>query len=397
MNPYPSKNPPASAYFNTTPSSSGRPLTLTLTLAKALAPMTTEGPDDGTIVSNHTSTAVGTLILSLVFLLGVPGNLFVIWSILHHTRKRSVTCLLILNLAVADGGLMLLTIFFVVYLAMQSWVFGNAMCKILFYLCCINMYASIFLITLMSLHRMLMVLWPQWAPRLTRKAVVTRVLVCLWALTLAISSPALIYRREREPEDMKGRHRLICDANHNTTSQLVFQYTFETTLGFVAPYSLILVSYCLILRRLRNTKFRRPMRSEHLILAIVITFGLFWLPYHVVNMIQVAAHLSPPHQKTWLDHVWKSSRAVTSALAFISSCANPVLYTLAGRGYIRKAGMGFMARLFEGTAPDSGGGTRRTRKGHSLSRQGSRDKVGLESLRDREDSTDTSTKSNSEK
>ncbi|XP_062413776.1 uncharacterized protein LOC134105232 [Pungitius pungitius] len=65
--------------------------------------------------------------------------------------------------------------------------------------------------------------------------------------------------------------------------------------------------------------------------AIVVTFGIFWLPYHVINMMQVAAQWykedSPKRHR--LDHITQSSRAVTSALAFISSCANPILYTRA--------------------------------------------------------------------
>lgn len=53
-----------------------------------------------------------------------------------------------------------------------------------------------------------------------------------------------------------------------------------------------------------------------------------------------------------LDSISKSSRAVTSAFAFISSSANPVLYTFAGKSYIRQNGLAFMARLFEGTSVD---------------------------------------------
>lgn len=70
-------------------------------------------------------------------------------------------------------------------------------------------------------------------------------------------------------------------------SQVRFQYAFETVSGFILPYAVIIVSYVLILRRLRQTRFRRKVHSEKLILAIVVMFGLFWLPYHVVNMMQV--------------------------------------------------------------------------------------------------------------
>lgn len=75
------------------------------------------------------------------------------------------------------------------------------------------------------------------------------------------------------------------DKHPNT--QVVLQYTLELVLGFVVPYGVIVVSYILILRKIRQTKFRRRIRSEKLILAIVVTFCLFWVPYHVINMVQV--------------------------------------------------------------------------------------------------------------
>ena len=68
---------------------------------------------------------------------------------------------------------------------------------------------------------------------------------------------------------------------------MVLQYTLELVLGFVVPYSVIVGSYICILRKMRQTRFRRRIRSEKLILAIVVTFCVFWLPYHFINMVQV--------------------------------------------------------------------------------------------------------------
>ncbi|XP_034559391.1 leukotriene B4 receptor 2b [Notolabrus celidotus] len=319
-------------------------------------------PEDDSVVSNDLSTTMGALILGLVFLLGVPGNLFIVWSILARTRRRSVTTLLILNLACADGFLMALTIFFIIYLAKQTWVFGDAMCKGLFYLCNSNMYASIFLITLMSVHRLVAVVFPTKSSELVSKKIVKRVIVGMWVLVMVISIPSLVFRDVRPDKDERNKTRLVCAPNHTEPRHVRFQYAFETVSGFILPYTVIIISYVLILRRLRQTKFRRKVRSEKLILAIVVMFGLFWLPYHVVNMIQVAAewYSDTSPRREFLDNISKSSRAVTSALAFISSCANPVLYTFAGKSYIKKNGFAFMARLFEGTSSDQIG-TKKTR------------------------------------
>ncbi|XP_040910553.1 leukotriene B4 receptor 2b [Toxotes jaculatrix] len=311
-------------------------------------------PEDDSVVSNDFSTTLGAIILGLVFLLGVPGNFFIVWSILARIRRRSVTAILILNLACADGFLMILTIFFIVYLAKQTWVFGNAMCKALFYLCNSNMYASIFLITLMSVHRLVAVVFPRKVSFLVTRKIVRRVIVAMWVLVMVIAIPSLVFRDVRMDKDERNKERLVCAPNHTLPRHVRFQYAFETVVGFILPYAIIITSYVLILRRLRQTKFKRKVRSEKLILAIVVMFGAFWLPYHVINMIQVAAEWYPENSPTreTLDHISQSSRAVTSALAFISSCANPVLYTFAGKSYIKQNGFAFMAKLFEGISSD---------------------------------------------
>ncbi|KAM4605036.1 leukotriene B4 receptor 2b [Polymixia lowei] len=325
-------------------------------------PNTNGSIEDASLVSNDFSTALGAVILGLVFLLGVPGNLFIIWSILARTRRHSVTTLFILNLACADGFLMALTVFFVVYLAKQTWVFGSSMCKALFYLCNTNMYASIFVITLMSVQRLVAVVWPRKVASLASKKIAKRVIAGMWVLVMLFAIPALVFREVREDTVDMNKERLVCAPNHTSSSNVRFQYAFETVSGFILPYAIIITSYVLILRRLKKTMFSHKVRSEKLILAIVVTFGLFWLPYHVINMVQVAAEWysleSPMRHK--LDNIWRSSRAVTSALAFISSCANPVLYTFAGKSYIKKDGLAFMARLFEGTSLDQTG-TKRSR------------------------------------
>lgn len=165
-------------------------------------------------MSNDYSTAFGALILSLVFLLGVPGNFFIVWSILARIQRRSVTTLLILNLACADGLLMALTIFFIVYLAKQTWVFGDFMCKGVFYLCNSNMFASIFLITLMSVHRMIVVVMPKRISSIVTRKFVKRTIIAMWVLVMIMSIPSAVFREVREDIEDRNKFRLVCAPNH---------------------------------------------------------------------------------------------------------------------------------------------------------------------------------------
>ncbi|XP_055359619.1 leukotriene B4 receptor 2a isoform X2 [Betta splendens] len=290
-------------------------------------------PPNDSIVNNPITTSIGALILSLVFILGCPGNAFVIWSIVARARQHSVTTLLILNLAIADGSLMALTPFFIIYM----------------------------LIMLMSLYRLVAVLWPQRVGAITSQRKVMRALAVMWALVMLASIPALIFRSVENG---------VCDSHHKKDSDVVLQYTLELVLGFLIPYAVILVSYICILRRIRQTKFRRRIRSEKLILAIVLTFCLFWLPYHMVNIVQVIWASSPKGElKTLLGRIWNRSRAVVACIAFISSCVNPVLYFFAGKSYIRREGLAFMARLFDIAGVDS----RKSRQNSQNSRDKDKD------------------------
>ncbi|XP_048867661.1 leukotriene B4 receptor 2b [Brienomyrus brachyistius] len=314
--------------------------------------------DDESTVRNPVTTAVGALILSLTFLIGVPGNAFIIWSILARARKRSITTLLILNLAFADGFLMALSIFFIVYFAKRNWVFGNTACQLLFYLCNTNMYASIMLIMLMSLHRLMAVVWPHRESAFTSQRIIRRLLLGFWILVLVMAIPGYVFRGEEQAKEPTESPRLECKPKHSNSRHLIFHYLFETVVGFVIPYTIVLASYVCILRSLRQTKFRRRIRSENLILIIVVTFCLFWLPYHVLNVVQVVTEMFWP--KSSFKDTIQDCRVITASLAFISSSANPVLYTFAGKSYIHKNGLSFMAKLFEGTALDSE--SRRNRK-----------------------------------
>ncbi|XP_019963698.1 leukotriene B4 receptor 2a [Paralichthys olivaceus] len=342
---------------------------------------------DKSILDSSTGTTMGALILSLTFVLGFPGNVFVIWSILARARKQSITTLLILNLAIADGSLMALTPFFIIYLVLKNWVFTEVMCKIVFYLCLANMYASIHLIMLMSLYRLVAIVWPVRISAITGRRTTVRMLAVVWLLVIVASVPAMIYRRVE-----KSGNKKVCDSYHLYDSETVMQYMLELVLGCFIPYGVILFSYICILRRIRQSKFQRRIRSEKLILAIVLTFCLLWLPYHIINMVQVAwALMKDTEKRKTLHTIWSKSRAVTSSIAFISSSINPILYFFAGKSYIRREGFEFMARLFEGTGIDLSNRKSRQNSHNSREKEKEADAV---MLKDKDQDSVTNSSSN---
>ncbi|KAI3375708.1 hypothetical protein L3Q82_004007 [Scortum barcoo] len=245
----------------------------------------------------------GIIILTLALVLGFPGNLFVAWSVLCRVKKRSVTCLLVLNLALADAFVLLSAPLFLRYLAGgRGWEFGSAACKLVHYLSSVNMYVSIYLICLMSMDR--------------------------W---LAVTRPFLS-QRMRTKRSLLGSPAVGVDVSVHPVSADAF-----------LPQS---------------AKFQRRGQGSRLILLIIVAFTIFWLPYHIVNMIE---------DKVSVINAALAARPNVTAFAYFSSAVNPILYVFAGSSHIRQAGLSFMGRLFEATNSESRSSSVFTRSSRSNS------------------------------
>ncbi|XP_044144230.1 LOW QUALITY PROTEIN: leukotriene B4 receptor 1-like [Bufo gargarizans] len=295
------------------------------------------------VLSTGKSASLGIAILSLAFIIGFPGNAFVIWTILTRMKKRTVTCLLILHLAIADVLVILTAPFFLHLLSTGSWTFGNIICKMCHYISCLSMYTSIFLITFMSMDRFLAVAKPFTSQKVRTTPIVRGIVSIIWLLASLLAITMFFYRAV-----IPINNRPQCIPIHKGPNHMVFQYIFETLTGFVIPFTIIVFCYIYIGIRLRTAKFQTKQTSR-LVIMIIVTFALFWLPYQVVNMLQVSGQLFSPS----LTKAAISARPNTIALAFLSSSANPILYVFAGGNFIKSAGVGFMAKLFEGTASET--------------------------------------------
>uniref|UniRef100_A0A3B3I7H9 G-protein coupled receptors family 1 profile domain-containing protein n=1 Tax=Oryzias latipes TaxID=8090 RepID=A0A3B3I7H9_ORYLA len=97
------------------------------------------------------------VILSLCFLLGVPGNIAVIILKPNFQQLSSMTQSLTLNLAVSDL-LCLLTLPLWIYSLLYGWIFGLMACKVLAYLMCCSVYRSLLTVVLLSFQRYMLVI-----------------------------------------------------------------------------------------------------------------------------------------------------------------------------------------------------------------------------------------------
>ncbi|KAM6942689.1 leukotriene B4 receptor 1-like [Xenentodon cancila] len=282
---------------------------------------------------------VACVILALSFLVGTPGNLIVIWTILRHVKQRSHTVVLILHLAVADL-LVLITLPLWIYSLVHTWMYGEALCKVLVYIVSVCMFSSIFFITLMSVERFVAICHPFVMLHWKTRSFMRRCLVFLWLFAFLLGIPTILTQTLSESE---GAEQCF-QREFNSAAQEIFVLCLETLVGFVLPFIILSTCYCFVTLQLKKLSFNSKMKSRVLVHAVIMTFLLCWLPYHIVNIIDmVCILLSDAEHECMSEYLVFTS----GALAFISSSMNPVLYVFFARNFRGSLEESRLVRLFQ--------------------------------------------------
>ncbi|KPP74765.1 leukotriene B4 receptor 1-like [Scleropages formosus] len=283
------------------------------------------------------------VILSISFLVGTPGNILVIWTILQHVKKRSHTVMLILHLAIADL-LVLITLPLWIFSFIHSWLFGEAVCKAMVYIVNSCMYASVFLITLMSMERFIAVRHPFACVSWKKRNLLNKVLLPLWISAFLLSIPVI-------PTQILDDEEQCLSRNYTSVSQEVVCLLLETLLGFVIPFSIMVICYSCLWSRITQMTFKSKQNPMVLIISIVVLFALCWIPHHVGNILSLVALIienssSYSDLMQSLESARENMAFATGALVFISSTVNPILYVFAARTFRSSLWESGMLKLF---------------------------------------------------
>ncbi|ETE56604.1 Somatostatin receptor type 1, partial [Ophiophagus hannah] len=95
----------------------------------------------------------------------------VIYVILRYAKMKTATNIYILNLAIADELLMLSVPFLVTSTLLHHWPFGSLLCRLVLSVDAVNMFTSIYCLTVLSVDRYIAVVHPIKASRYRRPTV----------------------------------------------------------------------------------------------------------------------------------------------------------------------------------------------------------------------------------
>ncbi|XP_034501035.1 prostaglandin D2 receptor 2 isoform X3 [Ailuropoda melanoleuca] len=285
-------------------------------------------------IQSHSNSSIrymdhaSVLLHGLASLLGLLENGLILFVVGCRMRQTVVTTW-VLHLALSDLLAAATLPFFTYFLAVgHSWELGTAFCKLHSSIFFLNMFASGFLLSAISLDRCLQVARPVWAQNHRTVAAAHRVCLALWALAVLNTVPYFVFRDTIPRQD----GRIMCyynvlllnpgpDRDATCNSRQAALAVSKFLLAFVVPLAVIASSHAVVSVQLRHRGRRRPSRFVRLVAAVVTAFALCWGPYHVFSLLEARAHADPSLRPL----VWRGLPFVTS-LAFINSVVNPLLY-----------------------------------------------------------------------
>ncbi|KAL1775063.1 putative G-protein coupled receptor 25 [Sigmodon hispidus] len=275
----------------------------------------------------------------MAFAVGLLGNAFVMWLLSRGRGARRLVDTFVLHLAVADLGFVLTLPLWAAAEAQGGlWPFGDSLCKLSSFALAATRCAGALLLAGMSVDRYLAVGRPLSARPLRTPRCVRAACCGAWAAALLAGLPALLYRRLQPSPDGLGSQ--CVDEPSDTLQGLGLLLLLLT---FALPLAVTLACYCRVSRRLPRVG-RARSSSLRIIFAVESVFVGSWLPFGVLRAVFYLARLRALPLPCALLLALRWGLAVATCLAFVNSCANPVIYLLLDRSFRARARFGVCTR-----------------------------------------------------
>ncbi|NXI75177.1 AGTR2 protein, partial [Rhipidura dahli] len=287
----------------------------------------------------------------VVFILGLVGNSVVVVVLCCHTGPKTVANIYIFNLAMADLLCLATLPFWATYYAQgYNWLFGSLMCKISSSVLCLNMFASIFFITCMSVDRYHTIVHPIHSQRRTPQQAYFVALV-VWGLACLSSLPTFYFRDIYYIESLEVNACIMAFPYEDYAKWSVATAFLKNALGFFIPLAVITTCYiCIRKHLLKAQEFGKSRQKRDkvlkLVAAVVMAFLISWLPFHVLTFLNAFAHMNIINSCEVMG-VIDMALPFGICMAFANSCINPLLYCFIGNQFREKLHHLFKRQVYQ--------------------------------------------------
>ena len=269
------------------------------------------------------------ILLLLVMLIGLAGNLLVIYVVGNYSRLKTVTNTYLLHLALSDLVFLSGVPFFISLLLKRSWIFGRLLCKLFFLTQGVNQYTSILILAFLSFDRFLAVCHSAKSIRWRSRMHPHLLLILTWIFSFLLMLPIVIFTTLKETSPSTVQCNIILPFPQSPLLYLIF-FAYTSTMTFIVPLIFMVFFYLKIVQRLqiRVPKQHRPSRTSVrtrrkvtvLVLSVISIHVLCCSPYWTFQLIMTTGLLPQ------ISELLIPISTITHFLLFVNSSANPMLY-----------------------------------------------------------------------
>ncbi|XP_030059014.1 neuropeptide Y receptor type 4 [Microcaecilia unicolor] len=274
---------------------------------------------------------------SIVTVIGLLGNICLIFVIIRQKEKANVTNILIASLSFSDIMVCIFCLpFTIVYTIMDYWIFGEIMCKMNDFIQCMSVTVSILSLVLIALERHQLIINPTgWKPSFLQACLAV---VAIWLLACCISLPYIVFSVLTDQSHKKLSHivdfyadKAMCIHSWPSEHHRVIYMTSLLILQYCAPLFFIIVCYLRIYLRLQkrkdifqkteyNCRMTNIKKINIMLASMVAAFAICWLPLNIFNSI-----FDWNHEIIEICH-YNLIFSLCHLLAMVSICINPIIY-----------------------------------------------------------------------
>ncbi|NWV75801.1 FFAR4 protein, partial [Dasyornis broadbenti] len=288
---------------------------------------------------NATALRVGeSSALVSIFLLSLAGNIWGIYLLMRRHRRLCAANCLVLNLFCADLLFITAMPFIGIVRWTESWVLGDVVCHLLFYVVSLSGTVIILSLSAVSLERVVSIARLRHAA-FRRRKVLAAALLLIWGFAALATLPLCCFFTVVRLPAAAGQDMQICTLVWpSTAGEILWDMTFAIVF-FLIPGLVVVISYSKILQITKAS--RRSLNaglaySEHhqirvsqqdyklfrVLFLLMISFFIMWSPIIVIIFLILVQNFEDliilPSVFFWIV-----------LFTFANSAVNPILYNIA--------------------------------------------------------------------
>ncbi|XP_077791710.1 P2Y purinoceptor 1-like [Podarcis muralis] len=271
----------------------------------------------------------------LVVLMGFLGNTFTLLYYIYTVKSWTSSTVFLFNLALCDFTWIFLIPFSAYYLLLNHTAYSTQIfCQVKRTFFDINVYGSIYFLTLISFDRFLGAVHPIRSLKWWDKSRATYCTIAIWVLIFIESIPDFYYtfmvQRKRESAACLDK---VGDPLHFAVPFTIFRVLF----GFLIPVIVIFTCYTLTVKALQKMKNRQQGRhrigkSLILVLAAMVVFAVAFIPYHAMMTAVIIYRINYQLNSDNI-HLIVVIYKFTEVICVLSSSLNPIIFVLASKKF----------------------------------------------------------------